>query len=195
MHEEIYIAGIGGQGALSMGQLLALAATSENKEVSYVPFYGPEKRGGFANCGVTISDRPVSSPIISEPSVLVVMNNLSLKNYEDSVIPGGIIIVNSSMVNLGVKRSDVHVVSIQASEEAELLGDVRITNSVILGALIELTGVVSVGAVEKSLEQILPKRSLDMIPINLKALKKGAELARDYKKAWNNLSQTDASLK
>jgi len=188
MHEEIYIAGIGGQGTLSMGQLLALAATSENKEVSYVPFYGPEKRGGFANCGVTISDRPISSPIISEPSVLVVMNNLSLKNYEDSVIPGGIIIVNSSMVNLGVKRSDVRVVLIKASEEAEHLGDIRVANSVILGALIELTAVVSVSAIEKSFEQILSERNLDMIPINLKALERGAELARDYEKAWSNLS-------
>ncbi|HAU30836.1 MAG TPA: 2-oxoacid:ferredoxin oxidoreductase subunit gamma [Desulfotomaculum sp.] len=188
MHEEIYIAGIGGQGTLSMGQMLALAATSENKEVSYVPFYGPEKRGGFANCGVTISDHPISSPIISEPSVLVVMNNLSLKNYEDSVIPGGIIILNSSMVDLGVKRSDVRVISIQASEEAEQLGDVRVTNSIILGALIELTGVVSAGAVEQSLEQILPARNLDMIPINLKALERGSELARNYKKAWSNLS-------
>jgi 2-oxoglutarate ferredoxin oxidoreductase subunit gamma len=188
VHEEIYIAGLGGQGALSMGQLLALAATSENKEVSYVPFYGPEKRGGFANCGVIISDHPISSPIISEPSVLVVMNNLSLKNYEDSVILGGIIIVNSSMVNLGVKRSDVRVVSIQASEEAEHLGDVRVANSVILGALIELTEVVSVSAVEKSLEEVLPKRNLNMIPINFKALERGAELASNYKKAWSNLS-------
>lgn len=184
MLEEIYIAGFGGQGALSTGQLLAYAGLMEGKFVSYVPFYGVEKRGGVANCGVTISDRQISSPIVTEPSVLVVMNNPSLERFENSVVPGGLIITNSSLVETPVKRKDVRVVSIRANEEAEALGDARVANNVILGALLELTGVVSINAVEESLKKVLPKRHHNMIPVNVKALERGAELAGEYKKNW-----------
>lgn len=184
MLEEIYIAGFGGQGALSTGQLLAHAGVTEGKSVSYVPFYGVEKRGGVANCGVTISDRQISSPIVTEPSALIVMNNLSLERFENAVVPGGLIIINSSLVESPVTRSDVKVVKIRANEEAEALGDSRVANNVILGALLELTGVVSIKTVEESLKEVLPKRHHDMIPVNVKALEKGAELAREYKKSW-----------
>ncbi|MCL6634516.1 MAG: 2-oxoacid:acceptor oxidoreductase family protein [Peptococcaceae bacterium] len=183
MLEEIYIAGFGGQGALSTGQLLAYAGLAEGKFVSYVPFYGVEKRGGVANCGVTISDRQISSPIVTEPSVLVAMNNSSLERFEGAVVPGGLIITNSSLVDAAVKRKDVRVVQIRAYEEAEALGDARVANNVILGALLELTGVVSIGAVEESLKKVLPKRYHDTIPVNVKALERGAELAREYRKA------------
>ncbi|MCL6557745.1 MAG: 2-oxoacid:acceptor oxidoreductase family protein [Firmicutes bacterium] len=189
MMEEIYIAGFGGQGALSTGQLLAYAGLMEGKHVSYVPFYGVEKRGGVANCGVTISDQEISSPIVTEPSVLVVMNNPSLERFENAVVPGGLIIINSSLVESQVKRTDVRVIAIKANEEAEALGDSRIANNVILGALLELTGVVSIETTEESLKKVLPKRHHGMIPVNRKALEKGAELAREYKRAWgeNNL--------
>lgn len=183
MLEEIYIAGFGGQGALSTGQLLAYAGLLEGKHVSYVPFYGVEKRGGVANCGVTISDRQISSPIVTEPSALVVMNNPSLERFEDAVVPGGWIITNSSLVESPVKRKDVRVVPIPAHEEAEALGDSRVANNIILGALLELTGVVSIAAVEESLKEVLPKRHHEMIPINVRALERGAELARAHKKA------------
>ncbi len=184
MLEEIYIAGFGGQGALSTGQLLAYAGVAEGKFVSYVPIYGVEKRGGVANCGVTISDRQISSPIVNEPSVLVVMNNVSLERFENAVVPGGIIITNSSLVDLPVQRNDVRVVQIRANEEAEALGDYRVANNVILGALLELTGVVSLAAVEDSLKEVLPERHHDMIAVNVKALERGAQLARGYKDSW-----------
>lgn len=184
MLEEIYIAGFGGQGALSTGQLLAYAGLMEGKFVSYVPFYGVEKRGGVANCGVTISDQQISSPIVTEPSALVVMNNPSLERFENAVIPGGLIITNSSLVEATVQRDDVKVVPIRANEEAEALGDSRVANNVILGALLELTGVVSIDTVGESLKKVLPKRHHSMIPVNVKALERGAELAREYKKSW-----------
>ncbi|MCL6639038.1 MAG: 2-oxoacid:acceptor oxidoreductase family protein [Firmicutes bacterium] len=184
MLEEIYIAGFGGQGALSTGQLLAQAGLAEGKQVSYVPFYGVEKRGGVANCGVTISDRQISSPIVTEPTVLVVMNDASLKRFEDAVVPGGLIITNSSLVGTPVNRGDVRVMPVPANEEAEAMGDGRVANNIILGALLELTGVVSIETVEKSLYEVLPRRHHDMIPLNRKALERGAELARRYKKQW-----------
>ena len=184
MLEEIYIAGFGGQGALSTGQLLANAGLKEGKFVSYVPIYGVEKRGGVANCGVNISDQQISSPLVTEPSVLVVMNNLSLERFENTVVPGGLILTNRSLVDLPVQRGDVKVVPIHAIEEAEALGDSRVANNVILGALLELTGVVSIGTVEESLKEVLPKRHHGMIPVNVKALERGSELAREYKKSW-----------
>lgn len=181
MLEEIYIAGFGGQGALSTGQLLAQAGLLEGKCVSYVPVYGVEKRGGVANCGVTISDRAISSPIVTEPTVLVVMNNPSLARYQDSVVPGGMIIVNSSLVESPVTRSDVTVVSIRANEEAEALGNVKVANNVILGALLALTGVASIKGVEQSLKEVFPKRHHHMIPANVRALERGAELVKAHK--------------
>lgn len=184
MLEEIYIAGFGGQGALSTGQLLAQAGLLEGKQVSYVPVYGVEKRGGVANCGVTISDRQVSSPIVTEPTVLVVMNNPSLARFEQTVIPGGLILINSSLVDSLVQRKDVQVVRIRANEEAEALGDGRVANNVILGVLLALTGVVTIEAVEKSLREVLPERHHRMIPVNVKALQRGMELAAAYKNSF-----------
>ena len=177
MIEEVYIAGFGGQGALSTGQLLAQAGLREGKHVSYVPFYGVERRGGMAYCGVTISDGQVSSPIVTEPTVLVVMNNQSLLRFEQAVVPGGLILINSSLVDSPVQRKDVRVVRIKANEEAEALGDARVANNIILGALVALTGVVSLEAVEKSLQDVLPERHHKLIPVNVKALQRGFELA------------------
>lgn len=181
MFEAVYIAGFGGQGALSTGQLLAQAGLLEGRCVSYVPVYGVEKRGGVANCGVTISDREISSPIVTEPTVLVVMNNPSLARYEDSVVPGGLIIINSSLVESPVTRSDVKVVSIRANKEAEALGNVKVANNILLGALLELTGVASIEGVEQSLRVVFPKRHHHLIPSNVKALERGAELVRTHK--------------
>ncbi|BAF59388.1 MAG: 2-oxoacid:acceptor oxidoreductase family protein [Pelotomaculum sp.] len=183
MLEEIYIAGFGGQGALSTGQLLAHAGLKEGRNVSYVPFYGVEKRGGVANCGVTISDREISCPIVTEPTVLIAMNSPSLERFESTVVPGGLIITNSSLVDVQVKRDDVRVVQVRANEEAESLGDAMVANNIILGVLLELTGVVSIKAVEESLKEVLPARHHVKIPLNVKALERGAELAREYKKS------------
>ncbi len=183
MLEEIYIAGFGGQGALSTGQLLAHAGLMEGKYVSYVPIYGVEKRGGVANCGVTISNQQISSPLVTEPTVLVVMNSLSLERFEKAVVPGGLIIINSSLVEPRVQRTDIRVLPICANEEAESLGDPMVANNVILGALLEITRVVAIETVSEALKDVLPVRRHDMIPVNVKALEKGAELVREY----NNL--------
>ncbi len=180
MLEEIYLAGHGGQGTLSTGQLLALAAVKEGKHVSYVPFYGVEKRGGVSNCGVTVSDRQVSSPFVTEPTVLVAMNSLSLERYEKAVAPGGLIITNSSLVDAAVSRTDVKAVPIRANDEAEALGDPLVANNIILGAVLALTGVVSIKTVEESLKEVLPQRHHHKVPVNLKALERGAQLAREY---------------
>lgn len=181
MMEAIYIAGHGGQGTLSTGQLLANACLKEGKFVSYVPFYGVEKRGGVSNCGVTISEHLISSPIVNEPTVLITMNSLSLERYESSVVPGGLIITNSSLVENAVARNDVRVVPIPANEEAEQMGDPMVANNIILGALLELTGVVSIQTVAESLKEVLPERHHGKIPANIRALERGAELVRKHK--------------
>lgn len=181
MLEEFYIAGFGGQGALSTGQLLAHAGLVEGKFVSYVPFYGVQKRGGMANCGVSISDRQISCPIVTEPTVLVAMNNSSLERYENTVVSGGLVVANRSLVDVPVKRKDIRAVPVYANLEAENLGDSRVANNIILGVLLELTGIVSIKAVEDSLRIVLPERHHEMIPVNVKALKRGVELAKEYK--------------
>lgn len=183
MQEEIYIAGVGGQGALSMGQMLAYAGLAEGKNVSYVPFYGVEKRGGVANCGVIISGRPVNCPIVFEPTVLVAMNNSSLKRHEFSVVPGGLVIINWSLVDSEVERQDVRVVGVRASELAEEMGDVRVANNIILGVLSEITGVVSGWALKRALEEVIPERHRDLMEINVRALEKGAGLWQSVRTA------------
>ncbi|MFZ5647781.1 MAG: 2-oxoacid:acceptor oxidoreductase family protein [Bacillota bacterium] len=179
MYEGILIAGFGGQGVLSTGQLLAYAGMVEGRHVAWIPSYGPEMRGGTANCGVTISDRPISSPVVSEPTVLIVMNRPSLEKFEKSVVKGGIIFVNSSLIDIKATRTDVSVYYIPANELAEEIGSSKVANNIILGALIDLTGVVTPGAVEKSLKEVLPPHHHKMIPLNLKALEIGAGLVRN----------------
>ncbi|MCL5057305.1 MAG: 2-oxoacid:acceptor oxidoreductase family protein [Actinobacteria bacterium] len=181
MYEGILIAGFGGQGVLSTGQLLAYSGMVEGRHVAWIPSYGPEMRGGTANCGVTIADNPISSPVVSEPTVLITMNRPSLEKFEKVVVPGGIIFVNSSLVNIKAARSDVRAFYIPANDMAEEIGSGKVANNIILGALIELTGVVSTGAVEKSLYEVLPPHRHNMIPVNLKALEAGAGLAREQK--------------
>ncbi|MFZ5644087.1 MAG: 2-oxoacid:acceptor oxidoreductase family protein [Bacillota bacterium] len=179
MYEGILIAGFGGQGVLSTGQLLAYSGMVEGKNVAWIPSYGPEMRGGTANCGVTISDAPISSPVVSEPTVLIAMNRPSLEKFESAVIKGGFIFVNSSLIDIKAKREDVSIYYIDANSIAEEIGSSKVANNIILGALIELTGVVSTQAVEKSLYDVLPKHHHKMIPLNLKALEAGALLVRD----------------
>jgi len=178
MYEGILIAGFGGQGVLSTGQLLAYSGMVEGKHVAWIPSYGPEMRGGTANCGVTISHQPISSPVVSEPTVLIAMNRPSLEKFENSVIKGGLIFVNSSLIDVRASRKDVGVYYIPANDMAEDIGSSKVANNIILGALIELTGVVTPEAIEKSLKDVLPPHHHRMIPLNLKALEAGAALVR-----------------
>lgn len=178
MFEGILIAGFGGQGVLSTGQLLAYAGMIEDKHVAWIPSYGPEMRGGTANCGVTISTDPISSPVVSEPTVLIAMNRPSLEKFEPTVIPGGLILVNSSLIDIKTQRTDVRTVYVPANDMAEELGNGKVANNIILGALLELTGVVSNEGVLESLKKVLPPKHHKLIPLNSEALEKGRELAR-----------------
>ncbi len=181
MLQEIILAGFGGQGVMSMGQLLAYAGLVEEKHVSWIPSYGPEMRGGTANCSVTISDEEVSSPIITEPDTLIVLNRPSLEKFEQDIKPGGRLLMNSSLINIESQRQDLQVLKISASELAQEMGNTRISNMIILGAFIELTRAVTLESVVGALKKVLPGYRHHLIPLNRQALETGIELAKGIK--------------
>lgn len=178
MLQEVIMAGFGGQGILSMGQLLTYAGLHEDREVSWIPSYGPEMRGGTANCSVVISKTPVSSPMVTEPNALVIMNLPSLDKFIDTVKPGGVAVINSSLVDKKVERTDIKVVEVPANQIAEELGNGKVASIVILGALVELTGMVQMESVVESLKKVLPPHRHKLIPLNQAALEKGAEYVK-----------------
>ena len=174
MLEEVTIAGFGGQGVLSMGQLMAYAGMLEGKTVSWIPSYGPEMRGGTANCGVTISYEKISSPVVTEPNCAIIMNRPSLDKFEPKVKTGGLILINSSLIDQKVCRDDLTVYEIPANELANELGNSKIANIILLGAYIELTKALSIDSIIESLKKVLPERRHNLIPLNREALEKGA---------------------
>lgn len=174
MQTEVIISGFGGQGTLYAGQVLAYAAMDEGKQVTWIPSYGPEMRGGTANCTVVISDEEIGSPMVSDPQAVIAMNLPSLDKYEGKVRPGGVLVVNESMVDRAVSRQDIKVVMVKANEIAEELGDKRMMNMVLLGALIANLPVIPLQAIEKALAGHLPERHHKMLPKNYEALKRGA---------------------
>ena len=178
MLHEIIIAGFGGQGVMSMGQLLSYSGMIEDKYVSWLPSYGPEQRGGTANASVVISDEEVGSPVISYPTAAIVLNKPSFDKFEPLVLPGGVLIVNTSLIEAKSKRTDITIIEVPASEIANELGEPRIANSVILGAFIEYSKAVSQDSIIESLKKVLPERRHNLIPVNKKALEKGAELVK-----------------
>lgn len=174
---ESIFAGFGGQGVMLMGQLLAYSGMYEDKNVTYFPSYGPEMRGGTANCSVIVSDEPVGSPVISEPGILVAMNRPSLEKFETALKPGGTLFYNSSLIDIKPKRTDIKAYAIPANEIAIALGNVRVANMVVMGALLKATGVVSVDTVMKVLtEKVLTGKKKELVGINRAALEKGMEL-------------------
>lgn len=174
MQTEVIIAGFGGQGVLFAGQLLSYAAMDSGKEVTWIPSYGPEMRGGTANCTVIVADEEIGSPLVRHPKAVVAMNLPSLDKYEPSIVTGGVLIVNSSMVNREVKRKDIHAVMVPGNEIAESLGDKRMTNMALLGSLLANLPILSLEAIQKALEQHLPVRHQKLLPLNYEALRKGA---------------------
>jgi len=175
MQTEIIIAGFGGQGVLFGGQLLAYAGLDEGKHVTWIPAYGPEMRGGTANCTAIISDEEIGSPFVHYPSAVIAMNRPSLDKYEDQVKPGGLLVVNSSMLDRPVMRTDINVVEVDAGTVAEKLGDKRMTNMVLLGALLANLPVLPLTAIENALKVHLPERHLRLLPKNYEALREGAK--------------------
>lgn len=177
MQTEVIFAGFGGQGVLFAGQLLAYAAMDAGREVTWIPSYGPEMRGGTANCTVIVADEEIGSPNVRHPQAAVVMNLPSLDRYEPLVTPGGVLVANSSLINRGFERTDLKAVLIPANEIAESLGDKRMTNMVMVGALLAKLPVLSLAAMEKALEDHLPARHKRLLPLNFQALRRGAEFA------------------
>jgi 2-oxoglutarate ferredoxin oxidoreductase subunit gamma len=179
MLQEIILAGFGGQGVMSMGQLLTYAGMYEGKHVSWIPSYGPEMRGGTANCSVTISDTAISSPIVSEPSTLIVLNRPSLEKFEKDVQTGGLLLMNSSLIDSEPQRKDLRILKISSDDLAnEKFGNVRVSNMILLGAFIEVTRAVSVESAEKALQKVLPTYRYHLIPLNREAIEFGMELGR-----------------
>ena len=179
MQEEIIISGLGGQGALFAGQLLAYAAMEQGFHVTWIPSYGPEMRGGKARCTVVVSDEEIGSPLVRRPSAAIVLNIPSMEAFEPAVKPGGMLVVNSSLVPQQSERDDIRVVYVPASDLATELGNVRLANVICLGALVKATGVVPLAAVEQALDNHLPERHRKLLGLNKEALQKGAELAGD----------------
>jgi 2-oxoglutarate ferredoxin oxidoreductase subunit gamma len=174
MQKEIIIAGFGGQGVLFIGQLLAYAAMDEGLHVTWIPSYGPEMRGGTANCTVIISDDEIGSPLVSKPLAVVAMNLPSLDKYEDMVKEGGLLIYNQSMVDREVKRAGIKIVPVPANEIAEEIGNKKMANMVLVGALLANLDLLPAAAIEKSLKEHLPQRHHHFLPLNLEGMKRGA---------------------
>ena len=173
MTTQYLFAGFGGQGILFAGKLLAYKGLTEEKQVSWLPSYGPEMRGGTANCSVIISDDPVGAPIVINPDVLIAMNLPSLDKYENDVVPGGKIIVDSSLIERKVERDDVEVIYIPATQMASDNGLDGLANMIICGKLMELQGEYTEETIEKALAKCISARHADLLDYNRKALALG----------------------
>jgi len=170
MTKKLFFAGSGGQGALAIGQLIAKAAMDEGCEVTYLPSYGPEMRGGTANATVVISDKQISCPLINEADVLVVMNLPSLTRFEPMVVPGGILFMNSSLIPEKPTRGDIRVVEVPANDKAMELGSDKAANMVMLGAILRETGIVRPETVYEELAHMFTGRKEKFLPMNRRAV-------------------------
>ena len=178
MQKEIIIAGFGGQGVLFGGQVLAYAAMDSGMEVTWIPSYGPEMRGGTANCTVVIADDEIGSPFVKNPPLAIALNLPSFTKYEKTLATGGTLIVNQSMVDRGATRNDINVIFVPCNEIAEEIGDKKLMNMVAIGALLSALPEISIKDVEKALEGHLPARHAHLLPKNYEALKRGFEAAQ-----------------
>ncbi len=178
MQEEIIMAGTGGQGIMIMGQLLAHAALLEGRNVVWLPSYGPEARGGTADCTVMVSEEEIGSPVSANPNTLIGMHQLLFDRFQPDVKPDGLLMVNTSLIEGCALGDDCKVLSIPANEVAEShMGSVRVANMVMLGAYVAASGVVSMESVIAALPEVLPPHRHKFISLNDKALRKGAEFA------------------
>lgn len=177
MTEEIIIAGFGGQGVLTIGQILCYSGVIENKEVSWMPSYGPEMRGGTANCISIISDSRISSPILTKFDTAITLNQPSLDKFENSVKPGGLLIYEASTILKPPTRTDIEVVPIEAAIEATKLNNTKVMNMIILGAFLKKKPILTIDSIIEGLKKVLPERYHNLIPLNRQALEKGMELA------------------
>ncbi len=179
MIERIIIAGFGGQGVMSIGQMLAYAGMLEDKGVSWLPSYGPEMRGGTANCHVIVTEGDVDSPLVSKASTALVLNRPSFFKFEPKVVKDGLLIVNSSLVEDKSERDDIRAYYVPAGDLALEVGNDKATNMVMLGAYIQLTGIVECENIRHALEMVFGKRKSHIIDVNYKALKAGADYVKN----------------
>jgi len=178
MKSEIIIAGFGGQGVLSMGKILAYSGLMEDKEVTWMPSYGPEQRGGTANVTVILSDERISSPIVNDYDIVVVLNQQSLDRFESKVKPGGALIYDSYGIHKPPTRTDVDVYRIDATEASIQLKNAKTFNMIVLGALLKARPIVTIDDVLKGLKKTLPERHWHLLPLNEEALKTGMGLIK-----------------
>lgn len=170
----IVFAGFGGQGVMFAGQLLAYAAMESNLHVTWIPSYGPEMRGGTAYCFVVVSDHMIGSPLVRQPEIAVVFNLPSFTRFAPIVAPGGALIVNKSLVNATSPRTDIDQILVPATETASALGNLQLTNIVLLGAMLQARPILPLSAIQAALEGHLPAHRRHLLPLNVQALEKGA---------------------
>ncbi len=178
MKEEIIIAGFGGQGVLSMGKILAYSGLMEDKEVTWMPSYGPEQRGGTANVTVILSDDRISSPVLNAFDTIIVLNQQSLDKFESKVKPGGVLIYDSYGIHTPPTRKDISIYKIDATEASIEMKNDKSFNMIVLGAYLKIKPVVQMESVLKGLKKSLPERHWKLIPMNEEALKKGASIVK-----------------
>lgn len=178
MTEEIIIAGFGGQGVLSMGKILAYSGIMQNQEVSWMPSYGPEMRGGTANVTVILSDTRISSPILQEFDTAIILNQQSLDKFEKMIKPGGTLIYDPNGITHHPSRKDISIYRVEAAEEAARMKSAKTFNMIVLGAFLKIKPIVILDNVIKGLEKSLPERHHHLIPMNKEAIQKGMEVVQ-----------------
>ncbi len=181
--EELIVAGFGGQGVLSLGMTLAYAGMVENKEISWMPSYGPEMRGGTANCIVILSENKISSPILSQFDSAIVLNQPSMDKFAPRIKEGGLLLYESGNIFKPSTRTDIITIGIPATTEALLMKNAKTMNMIMLGAYLQLKPVVQNDSIIEALTKVLPEKYHHLLPINRQALELGEALARDYKPA------------
>ncbi len=179
MTEEIIIAGFGGQGVLSMGMILCYSGIKEDKEVSWMPSYGPEMRGGTANCIAIVSDTKISSPIISKFDTVIALNQPSLDKFEKGVKPGGLLLYDTTNILNHPTRTDIDVVGIAGTNEAAKMDNPKVLNMIMLGAFLKKKPVIAFENIIEGLKQVLPERYHHLLPLNEDALKRGMALVEE----------------
>ena len=191
MLEEIIIAGSGGQGIMLMGQLLAYGAVYEDLEVTFYPSYGPEMRGGTANCTVVISDQKIGSPVRNNLTALMAMNQTSLKKFENRVKPGGLVAYNETIIERPLTREGVRFLAVPANRFASELGNPQMANMVAVGALAAVLGIISPASLSRGLTRVIPTHRHHLIPVSEKAIRKGLEFVDQMRKVEGGEAPND----
>ena len=180
MTEEIIIAGFGGQGVLSMGKILAYSGVMQNKEVSWMPSYGPEMRGGTSNVTVIISDERISSPSLNQFDTAIILNQQSMDKFVNSVKPGGLLIYDPNGITAHPERKDINIYQIEATDKAAEIGISKLFNMIVLGGFLKIKPIINPEYLRKGLEKSLPARHHNLIPENEKAVEIGKEILKPY---------------